>query len=474
MTPEAIQYIKDQLNSGTTRESVKNSLIQSGWPEAEVETSLVQVEKEMFGASQFDAAVPQGTVGASAPKSKTKIVLISILTLILVLLVGTGVFGYFYLKPESLLQRFVTKATKVKSFSYEGKFSAEVKDFGGIQKLTQSATNQLAKNIVDSPNIAGVNTEKAQSDSLSGSQNIQSSITYAGDIDTNDINNPSVRIRVSTNVNAEVLGGAQTLTFESRLINKVVYFRMEKWPDIKTEDLAFINQYMKTLEGQWISMDVSSEMPAPGQKVSDEDLKIVTSALKANNPFKLVNTIPIAWYNNQPVYYYKFTIDKTKIVDFVNSLEKDESFKMDATEIADVEKEIENVSMPTGEMWFGLFDSMLYKINFAWSYNDTQMLQLSIDMNSETSFKNYNAKITVEVPTGAKTIEEIEQTITQSFATDTDKDGLSDQLETVYGTNPNKADTDGDGFSDGDEIKNGYNPNGPGKLEIKATPALST
>ncbi|PIY78428.1 MAG: calcium-binding protein [Parcubacteria group bacterium CG_4_10_14_0_8_um_filter_35_7] len=52
----------------------------------------------------------------------------------------------------------------------------------------------------------------------------------------------------------------------------------------------------------------------------------------------------------------------------------------------------------------------------------------------------------------------------QDFNKDTDKDGLPDQLETIYGTNPNKADTDGDGFKDGEEIEKGYNPNGPGKL----------
>lgn len=50
--------------------------------------------------------------------------------------------------------------------------------------------------------------------------------------------------------------------------------------------------------------------------------------------------------------------------------------------------------------------------------------------------------------------------------TDSDNDGLSDQLETtVYHTDPNNADTDGDGFSDADEIKNGYSPLQP-KLKL--------
>lgn len=72
-------------------------------------------------------------------------------------------------------------------------------------------------------------------------------------------------------------------------------------------------------------------------------------------------------------------------------------------------------------------------------------------------------------------------------AVDTDGDGLTDEEEAKYGTDPKKADTDGDsltdyeeimiwktdplnpdtdgdGFSDGVEVKNGFNPLGAGKL----------
>ncbi len=41
---------------------------------------------------------------------------------------------------------------------------------------------------------------------------------------------------------------------------------------------------------------------------------------------------------------------------------------------------------------------------------------------------------------------------------DKDQDGLSDQEERAYGTDPNNPDTDGDGYSDGTEVKSGYDP----------------
>lgn len=48
---------------------------------------------------------------------------------------------------------------------------------------------------------------------------------------------------------------------------------------------------------------------------------------------------------------------------------------------------------------------------------------------------------------------------------DTDKDGLFDREEVVvYKTDPKNPDTDGDGNKDGIEVINGFDPNGPGEL----------
>lgn len=78
-------------------------------------------------------------------------------------------------------------------------------------------------------------------------------------------------------------------------------------------------------------------------------------------------------------------------------------------------------------------------------------------------------------------------TIISGKITDSDNDGLSDQEESIYGTDislpdtdsdglfdreeikiyktdPLNSDTDGDGYLDGDEVKSGYSPLGPGRL----------
>lgn len=59
---------------------------------------------------------------------------------------------------------------------------------------------------------------------------------------------------------------------------------------------------------------------------------------------------------------------------------------------------------------------------------------------------------------GAFSFADTENTSTKNIFEDTDQDGLSNDEERLYGTNPEKSDSDGDGYTDGTEIKSGYNP----------------
>jgi len=52
---------------------------------------------------------------------------------------------------------------------------------------------------------------------------------------------------------------------------------------------------------------------------------------------------------------------------------------------------------------------------------------------------------------------------------DNDGDGLPDDLENYYGTDPSQADSDSDGYSDGQEVLNSYNPLGAGPLTLDRT-----
>ncbi|TSC72322.1 MAG: hypothetical protein G01um101438_640 [Parcubacteria group bacterium Gr01-1014_38] len=57
---------------------------------------------------------------------------------------------------------------------------------------------------------------------------------------------------------------------------------------------------------------------------------------------------------------------------------------------------------------------------------------------------------------------------------DTDADGLPDDLERIYQTDPRIADTDKDGYADGLEVANGYDPTKPAPGDKISIPAPAT
>lgn len=66
----------------------------------------------------------------------------------------------------------------------------------------------------------------------------------------------------------------------------------------------------------------------------------------------------------------------------------------------------------------------------------------------------------------------------KSLFLDSDQDGLTNDEEALYGTDPAKRDTDGDGYSDGVEVESGYDPKKPAPGDriapvIATTPAAS-
>jgi tetratricopeptide (TPR) repeat protein len=75
-----------------------------------------------------------------------------------------------------------------------------------------------------------------------------------------------------------------------------------------------------------------------------------------------------------------------------------------------------------------------------------------------------NPSLYVQLASAESTASETIDPAIAGTGTDTDKDGLSDTMETRLGSDPKNPDSNNNGVSDGDEAKAGFNPAGTGRL----------
>lgn len=105
------------------------------------------------------------------------------------------------------------------------------------------------------------------------------------------------------------------------------------------------------------------------------------------------------------------------------------------------------------------------------SSSDIQDIKMNLDFNLDLSYSDFNQPMGIEKPEGAADLMDILEPLMSGFlgapvSQDSDKDGLSDDLEAVYKTDKNNPDTDGDGYKDGEEVEKGYDPALPGDAKL--------
>ena len=137
-----------------------------------------------------------------------------------------------------------------------------------------------------------------------------------------------------------------------------------------------------------------------------------------------------------------------------------------------------------GELWVGKEDYQLYKITMKSEIANQQSAEGKVvgTFTLSLNISEHNKAQNIIAPSDYSTIQELLEELfsTPMFGAtptdslfmpdssvveiDSDNDGLVDDLERLYGSDPNNPDTDGDGFTDYEEVLNDYNPNGEGKL----------
>lgn len=246
----------------------------------------------------------------------------------------------------------------------------------------------------------------------------------------------------------------------------------------------------------WISLDFDKYlevfgMGAPFENVSSSQQdkqtldEIRTSKMKEmvqNANLLTVNSISSKKIGDVSVVVYTVTFKKENLQQLIVDMAAFDSRGISQRQLESITTGLAELKDISGEITIGKKDGLVHAFKLQTITIKDEVAALDVVL------KDFNLPLQLVEPASSISVEELleqffgglsDKSSTSSAsadtsfgssmfdsqqALDTDKDGLTDSAEAMYGTDPNKVDTDNDGINDLDELMSDYDPVGSGRI----------
>ncbi|MCK4592825.1 hypothetical protein KAT63_05335 [Candidatus Parcubacteria bacterium] len=348
-------------------------------------------------------------------------------------------------------------------------------------------------------------------------------IEFDGETDEKDPNNIKSLLRIKPQMDIYQEGGSENIFFDFSVMSfgetgkETAYLKLNDF-DLGVAGIMY-GEIIIPYKNNWYSLDIREMQKKNNYSIEEySDSKEMTEKIK-----KLFGKYEIIEFQenlgdiklgNIETYHYQVGLDSEALLSFYIELFKIiPSSGFSGSDMGNFEAELEKnkeeilavldeimVIMKT-EIWIGKKDKMIYKMSMNGKYDQEFMDEIEKKLNKinpkkefdkvdsvnndllcfsfdmAITMSNFNQPVKITEP---KETEDLMKIIEETFGgfmggmmipgdnsnLDSDMDGLNDNMEKIYGTDPNNPDTDGDGYKDGEEVKNGYDPIIPGDARL--------
>ena len=421
-------------------------------------------------------------------KDFTKPLILGIIVLIIIGMVA----AYFLMPliniqkketPQQIIKSSMQEMQKVKTYSYDGIMEFDIETKEGLESFDFDVELSGKADQTDVENIKAFNNIKIASD-------VDDDQRFSVDLDTVQIGQKKTYLKLN-DFDFGVTG---------MIMGPQISPLKEKWYELDLEELEKLSA---TSTG-----DVSDTSMV--NSMTTYDMNKIMELYNKYELLKFEEDLGDTKLGNIDTLHYKVKLDGIALANFYVDIMKEIMAEMDTAEKGEilteefdgVLKEIEesvkkydyvineitnNVNV---EIWIGRNDKLIHRTKINGIF-DVQELKKTIgnkmvakgDLNEERLFektgddieisfyidismRDFNQPVEINEPEEAENLVEVLEGMFGGFlgtgATgteiDTDKDGLPDYMENLYGTDLNNPDTDGDGYKDGEEVESGYDP----------------
>ncbi len=427
-TPELLSFIKGELSKGSSNESIKSVLLGAGWNATDIAegfavlnvtpitpatpTPVIPVSNISPISSNFInpnlVHKPEINVVNSQPvvsnfaepasvashdvqpniqqpvHKKSKVVPVIVLVLALLLVGGAGVFAYttgYFESPNSVMSTAQKNVYLSKSVKFDSTFTIKYTP----KDQPKDATSILG---FDFSNII---------------------IQLKGDVE-------NVNLKDKGNLNLSLsLGGVQA-TVQTRLLDDILYFSLEKAPTFGMADLTkYQNKwfFIKTNDNQDTTLGM---VPVVGsgksafEKITEEEQAELKAITENANFLKFIKKNGEDTLEGVASNRYLYELDRPGITDYLYKLKNffDKLANRDTyfstINPLDVDKELNKMKNFQGEVWIGKKDKFPRKttVSFSTDVGTAPDISGTTDVNIFVLMSDWNMPVKVEVPEGAQ------------------------------------------------------------------------
>jgi hypothetical protein len=314
-----------------------------------------------------------------------------IIVLIVLILLGGGVAGAYSLgylpltepTPTDVFRKSILSLKDLKSFSYDASFDGTMT--GAVEDQT-----------------LGVPVG-----------NVSYSFGSKGTFELVDIKNQDVRFdtTLAMKVKASDHTGSIDLSFDSnfRFVKDMVYLKLTDldftYAPVKVDIRAamvegMIKAMIEPIKGNWYSVE-SKEPKQVKDPQDQEEFNKIADRLIIFDYLDNLETLPSENINGMSTYHYRFSINKDKLKDILNDVEKVSSAQVRNPLVAAViaqTAESKATTDPQFEVWFGKRDFHLYRIALRETTYSDQLSTRTITVKGKIDYSNYNKAFSIKAP----------------------------------------------------------------------------
>ncbi len=382
---ELVDYIVSELTHGTSEAEIRNALGAAGWQEPDINENLNHARQHMLVAPHL----PHKETKEKLVFLKRHTKPIVVMCLIGLLLAGAAFGAYKYVippPPEKVLHEAL--AAEFNSFDFSGRITADVDTPDNILNLQALLPQEILDQIADK-RVAGAST------------NIQFAMDIKGTIDATDEQHPKTEIQI------DLSSGIFTVGMEVKVIDEIVYLRLENIPKITEEITKYSNTWIKidpvSLSKEYgLGINLQNAQPdlTDGQKKQLQELLTQTKFVSS------ITKLPNDTINGMTMYHYGLTIDRIALKNYLNQVDKIQKSAGGMT--TSTSELIDSLRFNEVEIWIGKSDRMIYRMSGKISQvASADSIPTSGSVNLLLNLSNFNNTKPIVAPSDSRNVQEV-------------------------------------------------------------------